>query len=51
MELDSPSRCPRRSARPGDHGAYVTAAEWLDVNYGRLVRELPTSGLVEPGFT
>lgn len=27
-------------ARPGDLGAFITAAEWLDVNYGRLVREL-----------
>ncbi len=27
-------------ARPGDYGTFVTAAEWLDVNYGRLVREL-----------
>lgn len=27
-------------ARPGDVGALVTAAEWLDVNYGRLIREL-----------
>jgi hypothetical protein len=27
-------------ARPGDRGAFVTAAEWLDVNYGALVREL-----------
>jgi adenine-specific DNA-methyltransferase len=27
-------------ARPGDYGAFVTAAEWLDVNYGALVREL-----------
>ena len=27
-------------ARPGDHGAFITAAEWLDVNYGQLVREL-----------
>jgi adenine-specific DNA-methyltransferase len=26
--------------RPGDTGAFVTAAEWLDVNYGSLVREL-----------
>ncbi len=26
--------------RPGDVGALVTAAEWLDVNYGALVREL-----------
>lgn len=27
-------------ARPGDCGTFITAAEWLDVNYGRLVREL-----------
>ncbi len=27
-------------ARDGDSGAFVTAAEWLDVNYGSLVREL-----------
>ena len=27
-------------ATPGDYGSFVTAAEWLDVNYGRLVREL-----------
>lgn len=27
-------------ARHGDRGAYVTAAEWLDVNYGKLVRDL-----------
>lgn len=27
-------------ARPGDVGVLITAAEWLDVNYGRLVREL-----------
>lgn len=34
--------------RPGDLGAFVTSAEWLDVNYGRLVRELllgPLGGL------
>ena len=24
----------------GDYGALITAAEWLDVNYGALVREL-----------
>lgn len=29
-----------RTARPGDAGAFVTSAEWLDVNYGRLVRDL-----------
>ncbi|HEU0078342.1 MAG TPA: N-6 DNA methylase [Longimicrobiaceae bacterium] len=27
-------------ARPGDTGVFITAAEWLDVNYGQLVREL-----------
>ncbi len=27
-------------ATPGDVGAFVTSAEWLDVNYGRLVRDL-----------
>jgi hypothetical protein len=27
-------------AKPGDFGAFVTAAEWLDVNYGALVRSL-----------
>lgn len=42
-------------ARDGDAGAFVTAAEWLDVNYGSLVRKLflgPLGGtalhLVEP---
>ena len=27
-------------AKPGDYGTLVTAAEWLDVNYGQLVRDL-----------
>ena len=27
-------------ARAGDFGVLITAAEWLDVNYGSLVREL-----------
>ena len=27
-------------ARAGDLGAFVTSAEWLDVNYGHLVRQL-----------
>lgn len=42
-------------AKPGDFGAFITAAEWLDVNYGRLLRELflgPLGGrsitLIEP---
>lgn len=26
--------------RPGDVGCYVTSAEWLDVNYGAIVRQL-----------
>jgi len=26
--------------RPGDVGCFVTSAEWLDVNYGAIVREL-----------
>ncbi len=25
-------------ARPGDYGAFITSAEWLDVNYGDVVR-------------
>jgi adenine-specific DNA-methyltransferase len=29
-----------RQAVPGDAGVLITAAEWLDVNYGRLIREL-----------
>lgn len=29
-----------RWAKAGDYGALITAAEWLDVNYGQLVREL-----------
>jgi adenine-specific DNA-methyltransferase len=28
------------SAHEGDVGALITAAEWLDVNYGKLVRDL-----------
>ncbi|MGI8644309.1 MAG: N-6 DNA methylase, partial [Thermomicrobiales bacterium] len=27
-------------AQPGDTGVLITAAEWLDVNYGHVVREL-----------
>lgn len=29
----------------GDIGVYITSAEWLDVNYGSLVRELLLDGL------
>lgn len=31
--------------RPGDYGCFVTSAEWLDVNYGRMVRQLFLSRL------
>jgi hypothetical protein len=41
--------------RCGDFGAYITAAEWLDVNYGELLRKLSirqlglqTLALIEP---
>jgi hypothetical protein len=30
----------RELARPGDCGAFITAAEWLDVNYGSALRRL-----------
>ncbi len=29
-----------QNARPGDVGVLVTAAEWLDVNYGHVLRQL-----------
>jgi adenine-specific DNA-methyltransferase len=32
-------------AVPGDLGAFITAAEWLDVNYGSLVRALMLGSL------
>ncbi len=32
-------------AKAGDYGTYITAAEWLDVNYGSLVRKLFTGPL------
>lgn len=31
--------------RPGDYGAFITSAEWLNVNYGSLVRQLLLDGL------
>ncbi len=31
--------------RPGDYGTFITSAEWLDVNYGSLVRQLLLDGL------
>jgi hypothetical protein len=35
----------RELARPGDYGAFITAAEWLDVNYGSALRHLLADGL------
>ena len=32
-------------ARPGDAGVFITASEWLDVNYGRLARALLAGAL------
>lgn len=29
----------------GDYGTFITSAEWLDVNYGKLVRDLLLDGL------
>lgn len=29
-----------RNTKPGDFGTFITAAEWMDVNYGALVRAL-----------
>lgn len=34
-----------RKAKPGDFGVQITSAEWLDVNYGKLVRALFTGRL------
>ena len=33
------------TAQPGDIGAFVTSSEWLDVNYGKLLRGMLTDGL------
>jgi len=32
-------------ARAGDVGTFITAAEWLDVNYGALIRDMLLDGL------
>jgi hypothetical protein len=34
-----------RAAKPKDMGAFITASEWLDVNYGALVRSLMLGSL------
>lgn len=35
----------RLIGRRGDYGAFITAAEWLDVNYGSLMRQMLADGL------
>lgn len=35
----------REMARHGDYGAFITAAEWLDVNYGSTLRSMLADGL------
>ena len=35
----------RELSRPGDYGAFITSAEWLDVNYGSVLRHMFTDGL------
>lgn len=38
-------------AKAGDFGAFITAAEWLDVNYGALLRSLVLGQLGGKGIT
>lgn len=38
-------------AQNGDFGTFITSAEWLDVNYGKLVRQLFLNGLGGQGIT
>lgn len=35
----------RAIGRPGDFGAFITSAEWIDVNYGSVLREMLADGL------
>lgn len=35
----------REIARPGDFGAFITSAEWLDTNYGETLRAMLADGL------
>jgi hypothetical protein len=35
----------RELAAPGDFGTFITAAEWIDVNYGAVLRRLLADGL------
>jgi methylase of polypeptide subunit release factors len=39
------------NARKGDAGCFITAAEWLEVNYGKLLRELFVRHLGGLGLT
>jgi hypothetical protein len=40
----------RQLVRPGDYGAFVTSAEWLDVNYGSILRRMLADGLGGSGL-
>jgi predicted RNA methylase len=40
----------REIAKRGDWGAYITAAEWMDVNYGSVVRKMLSDGLGGSGL-
>src|SRR5262249_9237814 len=40
----------RELARPGDYGAFITAAEWLDVNYGSALRRLLADSSLPDGL-
>ena len=35
----------RQLAAPGDYGIFITAAEWLEVNYGKTLRTLLLNGM------
>jgi hypothetical protein len=35
----------RALAQPGDYGVFITAAEWIDVNYGSVLRSMLADGL------
>jgi adenine-specific DNA-methyltransferase len=40
----------RQLAAPGDCGCFITAAEWLDVNYGSSLRTMFTNGMGGQGL-
>ncbi|WP_372922781.1 Eco57I restriction-modification methylase domain-containing protein, partial [Roseovarius sp.] len=35
----------RSISRPGDFGAFITSSEWIDVNYGSVLRDMLANGL------